>query len=325
MEQDTLIIHPSRNPKIFFAGGDLGGQDSQKKFDGIIAFVAEKYRPSNLRRFCMSTITCPKVVFGLNNNSCPELKKIPSMIFYALNILTKKGCRNIGFHGALPSDGDYVDGAEASLKAIEIWLARHPGAVDSITLVDSHDDYFNLFINDVKSEFELFFENDFKRHCPQWRRTNHHGITDRKQIAEDMKSYDRLYLATAVTYVSAIPQLVAIELDEKAPSVICDIIDCFCKDANWPFVDCVMGGPMHPDAVLKEGGMFPDEKDIQKFIRLLQDETGFFIAMSRDIILESRFPSILAITVPQRIESFVNEYCQILADGKTAPNYLAIF
>ena len=143
-----LSLHPTPNPQIFFAKGDLFGEDSLSRFDGIIAFGHS--RPSFLRLEASAAIrdgklTCPYKIYGLRYDKCPKLDAIRHFVTSAMRELSAKGCRNIGFHGARPSDGTYVQGAELCVKTVARWLESHPGLIDTVTFVDKNDDYFNLF------------------------------------------------------------------------------------------------------------------------------------------------------------------------------------
>lgn len=342
--------HPTVHPNIYFAGGDLFSPDSLSHFDGLLAFVYGGVL-HKLASFADmdNDIKYPHIFYGGSGHRCrkPTLRKQKGMIIRGLDDLAAKGCRNIAFHGGSVTDATYVEGARECVRTIVDWIDRHPGEIESITLVDLGDDYYFRFGHLLPwsdghirryarhdSEFEWYFDKTFREEVED-RYDIYDGLADRKlndSVKRDLFfETDRFNFSIGVFYMNLIPQAIAKVTMNK------DIMHDFLKCAGWPEISCSFGGPMHSDVVLRNSGLFPGEEDVAEWKKAVLGELEFFKAFTRDVIagdiwmkpcaaserLIKASPSFAEESINE-IHRLVYDYIRCLDEGKPAPTHIVL-
>lgn len=344
----SFTSHPTVHPNIFFAGGNLFSPDCLSRFDGLLAFVYGEV----LHKFASfadmdNDIKYPHIFYGGpgNRSKQPTLHKQKGMIIRGLDDLAAEGCRNIAFHGGSVTDATYVEGARECVRTIVEWIDRHPGEIDSITLVDLGDDYYLRFGHllpwadgrirrDARhgSEFEWYFDRRFREEVEN-RYKIHDGLADRAlndSVERDLFfENEKFNFSIGVFYMNLIPQAIAkVTMDP-------DIMHDFLKCAGWPEISCGNCGPMHSDVVLRDSGLFPGEEEVAEWKKAVLDELEFFKAFTREVIAGDIWlrpcqasrrlmeaSSSFAEESINEIHRLVYDYIRCLNEGKPAPTHI---
>lgn len=347
-----FTIHSTVHPNIFFAGGDLFSPDCLPRFDGLLAFTHGGFSPlHSLADFADmdGAITYPHIMYGTAGDMSrkPTLRKQKSMIVKGLDELAADGCRHIAFHGGSVTDATYVEGARECVRTIVEWIDRHPGEIDSVTLVDLGDDYYLRFGHLLPwedgrirryarhgSEFEWYFDRRF-RDDVESRYCIHDGLADRL-LVDSIKNdlffeTDKFNFSIGVLYMNLIPQAIAKVTMDK------DIMHDFLKCAGWPEISSGQGGLMHSDVVLRDSGLFPAGENVAEWKKAVLDELEFFKAFARDVIagdiwlrpcqasrrLIKASPDFAEKSINE-IHKLVYDYIRCLDEGKPAPMHIVL-
>ncbi len=132
-----MILHPTSNPRIIFAGGSILGADCFSMVDGLLIFTGGftglQVTAKNFERD--GRIPCPhRIHAGAPDGGLCQL------IRDDLDYLSGEGCKKIGIHAP-----NSVEEARQAVNATVEWLEKHPGSVETVYFVDLKDDYFNCF------------------------------------------------------------------------------------------------------------------------------------------------------------------------------------